>query len=72
MLAQTSELGGVTTTLGTVNSLGDILAQTSELGGVTTVLEFPQAHRTFLHRPLSSEGLRLIKLTGSLINYLAP
>ena len=27
---------------------------------------------TLLLRPLSSEGLRLIKLTGSLINYLAP
>ena len=36
------------------------LAQTSELGGVTTEREFPTIYFNVLHRPLSSEGLRLL------------
>ena len=38
----------------------DAPAQTSELGGVTTKLLVKQLLLVNLHRPLSSEGLRLI------------
>ena len=57
LLAQTSELGGVTTQDG-LRKRHERLAQTSELGGVTTINYFHNSISFGLHRPLSSEGLR--------------
>ena len=62
LLTQTSELGGVTT-IPRVGGFCFNLTQTSELGGVTTYTLFQKTMLVgSLHRPLSSEGLRLMSL----------